>query len=545
MKIENIKLKINEKPALFHDYLFNYEKLDQFFLWNPKRDWKKCIEARLKNYQIRARVKEILVSQNHRWTKSKGTFKNIEKLGSSNTLAVVTGQQVGLFGGPLYSLYKALTTIRLSEKLAKEYSEYHFVPVFWLEAGDNDFAEINRVELLDKTNNPTILSLPEDETDQRSVSLRKIPQEINDLHQSVEEILPHSDFRDEILEAYKNIYSADKFFHDAFAEWLQYLLGERGLVIINATDPEFGNLNKKIFRESIKLNHHLKSEFDLDSQKLLDLGYHNQVVWGGSQTLLFRQDKSKNRKKVETVDGKFSIGENSELVFFTEEQLLSDIENNPDLFTPNVVLRPILQDYLLPTVAYVAGPGEISYSAQLKTLYRRFEIVAPVYYPRVRITLVENKISRLIEKFGFTYQQVFSLRENLAQKYVSGISNAQLGEFLENSTKRIDEIFFSIKKELIKIDPTLKSSVEKTASNIQQVLQKLEQKANQAFERKMSTELSQIEKINNNIFPDSEYQERKLNGLQYLSRYGKDLVDLIYTNIDINDFSHQLFLLES
>jgi len=545
LKITPKKLKIEEKPALFNDYLFNFDKLDQFFFWNPAQDWDSCFEERLKNYQNRSKVKDILISQNQKWTQSKNTFENIEKLGLSNALAIVTGQQVGLFGGPLYSLYKAITTIKLSEKLQEKYPDYHFVPLFWLEAGDNDFAEINRVELLDAANNPVVFSLPVEVKDQRSVSLRKIPEEINTVFQKLEEILPHSDFRDEILETYKKIYSADKFFHDAFAEWLQYLLAERGLVIINAAAPEFGDLNKQIFKKAVQLNKKLKQEFGGVNQELSEKGYHHQITWGEEQTLLFRQDNHKNRKKVEAENEKFTIAENSETVIFTEKEILSDIEQNPALYTPNVALRPILQDFLLPTVAYIAGPGEISYAAQLKPLYQVLEVPSPVFYPRVRITLIENKINRLIDKFNFTYDVIFASRDSLTQKYVSQISNDQLGEFLNRSNNKIDEIFLSIKEELIKIDPTLQSSVEKTAANVQQVVKKLEHKANQAFERKMSTELSQIEKINNNIFPEKDYQERKLNALQYLSRYGKELVDLIYNAVDIEDFSHQLLILDN
>ncbi len=545
MNFTNVKLEIDEKPPLFHDYLFNYEKLAPFFFWNPKQDWKKCIEARLKIYQNRSNAKDILFSQNQKWTQSKNTFKNIDKLGFSNAVAVVTGQQVGLFGGPLYSLYKAITAIKLSEKLREEYPEYHFVPVFWLEVGDNDFAEINRVELLDTANNPVVFSLEANETDQRSISLRKIPEEIKTIHQKFEELLPHSDFRDEILKAYKKIYLDGKFFHDAFAKWLQYLLEDRGLVIINAAAPEFGDLNKQIFKKAVQLNSKLKQEFDSVNQELSKLGYHNQITWGEKQTLLFRQDDHKNRIKIETESGKFYLTTKSESLVFTEKELLSEIEQNPDLFTPKVTLRPILQDYLLPTVAYVAGPGEISYAAQLKPLYQEFEVVSPVFYPRARITLIENKVNRLVDKFNFTYDEIFVYRDSLNQKYVSQISNDQLGEFLNQSTNKIDEIFLSIKEELTKIDPTLQSSVEKTAANVQQVLQKLEQKANQAFERKMNTELSQIEKINNNIFPDRDFQERKINALQYLSRYGKDVVNLIYNSVDIEDFSHQLLILDN
>ena len=545
VKIRNVKLQINEKPVLFHDYLFNYEKVAQFFAWHPQRDWMKCIETRLNNYTNRSNVKEILQNQNLKWTKAKQTFQNIDHLGLTNTVAVVTGQQVGLFGGPLYSLYKAISTIRLAERLQSQYTDFNFVPVFWLEAGDSDFSEINRVELLNEENDPVAFSLPENKEDHRSVYLRKIPIEINSVLQKFIDLLPHSEFRDDILNAYKNIYSSGNYFHDAFADWLQYMLKDHGLVIINAMADEFGRLNKQIYLKAIRLNNQLKQEFDKINQKLTALGYHNQVVWGDKQTLLFRQSEDQNRMKIETEAGKFYLPDNSGKDNFKEKELLADIDQNPNVFTPNVTLRPILQDFLLPTIAYVAGPGEISYAAQLKPLYHAFGMVSPVFYPRVRITLIESKINRLVDKFNFTYDEIFSLRENLRHKYVSHISSQQFGEFWDSSINKIENIFSEIEDELLKIDPTLKSSVEKTVSNVQQVVQKLQYKANQALDNKMNTELRQIEKINKNIFPDGDFQERKLNAVQYLSRYGMDFVNLIFSSVDVFEFSHQLFLLDN
>lgn len=541
--LKNYSIQINESPLLFKDYLYRFNRVAKFFTWDPIHDWEQCIQERLANYKNRERVQSILFKQNQNWTAKDKTFSNIEKFGLPNTVAIATGQQVGLFGGPLYTIYKAMAVVKLTQHLQRQYPDWNFVPIFWMEVGDNDYREINHLSILNMSGKVISLTLPENSDDLRSICLRTIPEEIDLIHQKLIDTLPPSDSRDKILERYRKIYAAGKYFHDAFAEWLHYLLGDYGLVIINSTEANFGELNKIIFKRVIQRHNKIERELESLNRKLNDADYHNQIELAKGQTLLFSQLANKNRAKIEYRNSKFDMGSGENFMSLTEDELLEHIDKHPSQYTPNVALRPILQDFLLPIAAYIAGPGEISYAAQLKPLYEQLDIVEPIYYPRPRITLLENRIVRLIEKFGFSYENIFEHRENLAQHYVTEITNQHLEEILETSKMKIKDVFQEIKKIVTSIEPTLQSSVEKTTGNMEQILQKLINKANQAYERKMETEIQQLNKISINLLPNGHFQERVFNLVQYISKYGSDFIDEIYNIMDVENFSHQLLII--
>jgi bacillithiol biosynthesis cysteine-adding enzyme BshC len=532
--------KIEDKAALFNDYLYDHEKVNQFFQWDPGKEMNQCLDERRSVYQNRERIVQPLLNQNKQWNASQKSLDNIEKLNNERTLAVVTGQQAGILGGPLYTVYKIIHCIKLANNLKTIYKEYDFVPVFWMEVGDSDYQEINHVNYLNSQNELVRLSLPEKEGDKRSIYLRNIPDDINELLKDMENVFPQNDFRDKLLEDLKHIYSPGKSFSNAFAEWLLYLFNDFGLIIIDPTDAEFVQLSRPLFEKAIEKHQIIQESVQENSEQLKRNGYTPQVILSPQQTLLFCRLEDGNRVRLDFDGQKFMTHSSNSEASFTRDFLLGEIEKDPARFTPNVLFRPLVQDWLLPTAVYIGGPGEISYAAQLKNLYDIFGIVAPCFIPRMRLTLIEEKIRNTIDKLEIDTEALFfspeKMIENQVEKYTDPRIKNLITEIQENFSGKMDKL----EKILIEADPTLESSIKKTSQNILDSLQRLENKATSAYERRIQTEINQIKKVQMNLQPNKIPQERVFNIYQYLFKYGPNLILNLYNVLDPGALDHQI-----
>ncbi len=543
MTFRSQSVSIKESPQLFEDYLRNFNNIAPYFRWNPLNDWSSCIKERLHYYNWRKEISEILYQQNLKWNSGPATISNIESLVESNSVAVVTGQQVGIFGGPLYTVYKILSTIKLAQHLNTKFDKWKFIPIFWMEIGDNDYREINHFYFLSMANELVRFELPDQLNDYRSVYLRDIPSDIDIIHEKLEKVSLPSEFRNEILNKLRKNYTQGKSFSTAFAEFLNNNFGKYGLVVMDPTDIQVVNLARPLFEDVLEKSNEVQVEFNDNMQNLIQKGYHVQISLNSFQTLLFMENNNKDRSKILIKGEKVEIVNPKISEKITKQDLSKILSQSPEKFTPNVALRPLLQDYLLPTVAYIAGPSEISYAAQLKPLYELFGIVQPIFYPRVRMTLVENRIQRLIEKFSFGFTQLFQNREKIIEEYIKNITNEDILKEFRAFENQIQVLIKNLKEPLIEMDPTLSGSLEKTEKNMVTSLVKLRDKIDQSVKRKKEIEIGQLNKIILNLFPNKEYQERILNSYYYLIKYGPDFIDHIYDTIDIDDWDHQLIFI--
>ncbi len=541
MKISSVRLC--EPQQLFHDYLYDFDKVKEFYRWNYHDGWQDAFKSRRENYRNRKEVAEILKIQNEAWDAPPAVLRNIEMLGEENTLAIVTGQQTGLGGGPLYTLYKALGAIKLAARLQKQYSGLNFVPVFWMEVNDNDFREIDHFFFLDTKNELVTLQLPEDPDDLRSVYRRTIPAEMTGIVTRMEEISFPSEFRDNILGQIRASFKPGKAFPDAFAAWLLAYLGDRGLVVMNPSDDRLLVLARPLFRQAIEQQPGIMELFNDVNNRLVQKKYSTQITLDEKQTLLFMESDDYARVRLDTADGKFQTRNPRQNNTFSREELLGLVDKEPGRFSPNVALRPLVQDFLLPTAAYVAGPGEISYFAQLAPLYRFFDLVPPVIFPRPRLTLVESKIQRLVNKYGLSFVRLFEEQEKLLQRLIQHYSNEELEDDFSRVQGEIHEALYGLKPLLTEIESGLKSQLDKTAEQIEGAMQKLRQHADQAVKKRVETEIQQLKRIFINLFPDGKYQERVLNLHYYLIKYGPDFIDDLFNIMDISQPDHQLVLI--
>lgn len=532
----NIKL-LPGINSIYVDYLNNHLKVENFFDYdfrniNSFNDMSSYIDT---NYQRNENIVFILKNQNLNLDCSDKTLENIERLATDNTYAIVTGQQAGLFTGPLYTIYKALTSIKLAERL-NEKNIGNFVPIFWIASDDHDFKEIDHIHVINKDNQIETIRYEEDVTVKIPISERKVSTQINAIIQLLESATHDSEFKTNIIKILRESYQPGKSFSEAFGILLTKLLGKYGLIIIDPADGKLKQLGKSVFIKEIS-DKSPSTDQVLESSKLLGSNnYNSQVNLQHGFLNLFYIEKERYSISfkndgyiVNALNQKFNIEEFTELA-----------NQHPEKFSPNVILRPVFQDELLPTVAYIAGPGEVAYYAQLKKVYPIFGKKMPIIFPRKSISIIEKRIARIIRKHELEITDFWTDTEGL----INSIFTNQLPENIRQDINRmlnyISTEFRNIKQNIASIDPTLDKAVENSKGKIDFQINQLEKKIFQAYKRVNDVQRKQIYNAANHIYPNRTLQERQLNIVPFLFKYSFEIIDLLYDALDIENFDHQL-----
>lgn len=524
---------------LYTDYLYNFDNVRPFY----KQDFRNTDSYEDKFKEIAGSTKlhrkllpDILKEQYGNEKISKPTEMNIALLGSEKTIAVVTGQQLSIFGGPLYTIYKTITAIKLSKQLNEKYVEYKFVPVFWLEGDDHDFDEVTSVNLLDKTNSfKTIKYDDGKEEGTNRGSIGKL--EFNENFQSVlDEFiadLRDSDFKEEIAGYIKEFYKVSANFKTAFRLLLNKLFSEYGLVIFDPQDIKIKKLLRPVFQKEIE-NFQKHADFAIQRSAELEETYHAQVKVKPVNLFL---KEGEGRYVVEPDNDGFKL--KNKRIRFSKEEFLTKLENNPEDFSANVLLRPMCQDYILPTGFYIGGPSEIAYFAQVIPFYEYFNIPQPFVFPRASATILEKNILNLLEKYDLKITDILS-DNDLKDSVLSKISEYNTEDGFKTAEEEIKLSMEKLKELINKIDPTLIDNANKSLDRIYQTLSQMKGKVDKAVERKNDTVLNQLDKLKINLYPNNNYQERVFNYTTYAIKYGNDLVKWIYDELSINKFEHQI-----
>lgn len=528
---------------LFLDYLYEFENVAEFYEndFRNKENYLKIFKNISENKgQIPSEVSEIISRQYSNLNPSQLTQKNIKKLSDKKTLAIVTGQQLGILGGPLYTFYKIITTIKLSQFLSERYNDYYFVPVFWLEADDHDFNEVRIVKVIDQSNDLQTIGFKEEieEDDLRqSVGTIDLDSSINNFFEKLNSALLQTDFKVANINKIKNIYKEGRTFKDAFLDIIFNYFDEHGLVIFDPQDTEVKKILKPVFKKEI-------TDFRAHTEKLvlvsatLEELYHAQVKVK-PVNLFLRVDGG--RYSIEPVDNEYRLKRKRKS--FTQDQLLELLENEPNRFSPNVLLRPICQDYLFPTAFYVGGPSEISYFAQIKPLYELYDIPQPVIYPRSSATILEKSISKSLEKYSVLINDIFIDVENIKRKIINSIEESSVDEMFGGITEQIDTSFDQLKEKLIDLDKTIADSSNRYRDKILNNLNELKSKAEKAQQKKYEVTLRQIDRAAVHLFPNSNLQEREINYIYFANKYGEEILKKIFEELQINKFEHQIIKL--
>jgi len=526
---------------LFLDYLYEFENVQDFYKHNfrSKENYLtlfKSISESKKNKPFS--ISPIIQNQYSSFQNaSPKTLRNIVLLDNTNTIAIVTGQQLGVLGGPLYTLYKIITAIRLANQLSERYDEFKFVPVFWLEGDDHDFNEVRSIKLLDSENQITAIGYKEeidDDDAKQSVGSIKFDDSLNDFLNNFDANLRDSDFKQELTNKIRECYSTGKSFKQSFSEMIFWLFDEYGLVIFDPQDSNIKKLLKPVFTKEV-------NDFSLHTQKLIQTSaqleelYHAQVKVK-PVNLFYHTDEG--RYLVEPVDDIFKLRRKRKQ--FTKEEILLEIENSPEKFSPNVLLRPICQDYLLPTGFYIAGPSEIAYFAQVTPLYNFYNVVTPIIFPRSSVSLLEKNVAAGLDKYELTINDIFLGLDQLKEKVISVLSENNIDTAFSDASKEIELTFDRIKENLFAIDKTLADSSSRYREKVLASITELKSKAIKAQDSKHETTIRQLTRLSNLLYPLGNLQEREINFAYFYNKYGRDFIRKIVDEISISEFEHQV-----
>ncbi|UCE20217.1 MAG: bacillithiol biosynthesis cysteine-adding enzyme BshC [Gemmatimonadota bacterium] len=522
---------------LFRDYLFNVQALKDFFAWNPyhPEECRKALEV-VKGYSYpRKKLVEILRRQNKTFGCGEKTLANIDLLSADATLAVITGQQAGLFTGPLLTIYKTLTTIKLAEQLQQNYED-KFVPVFWVVSDDHDFEEVNHIFCVSSDNDVIRVEYtPRGDFDRCPVKSIPIDEHFESVLQKLEGHLPETDFKASIVEMVKMAYTDSRSFADGFSRLLTRLFQDYGLVLVDPLDQELMELTATIFKGEIENPTGSSNRALQVSEQLKERGYPQQINLRAGHLNLFIEIEGR-RCSVSMGSNDFQAEGRS----FTAKDFLDILQSSPEKISPNVVLRPVVRSSILPTAAYIGGPAEISYYAQLKGVFEFFGVPMPIVYPRVRVTLIESKVRRILEKHSVTPEEVFQDAHGVIRNIIEKSLPDTFQIVFHESKSGIDELFGKIRESVLPIDNSLDGLITRSRNRLAHDVDKIEKKAIQAKKKSEETVVQQIHKVRAHLFPQGMQQERILNILPFLILYGPHFIERLYEAIDVNNKHHQI-----
>ncbi|GMR12877.1 MAG: bacillithiol biosynthesis cysteine-adding enzyme BshC [Gemmatimonadota bacterium] len=435
----------------------------------------------------------------------------VEKRG----LVVTTGQQPGLLGGPLYSLYKALTTMSLARALEAELGR-PVLPLFWVASDDHDWAEADHTYAIDSANELRLVQVADPGAKNRPIHRVEFSGELDNALSEFLQILPSTDFSDDYIKLLRHAHDSSATLSSSFQQVMEGLLGPQGLFFTDAANPVVKDRSSAVLLAEVDAG---ESEALLrgTAESLEADGYHVQVHIMEGGVNLFLEGPGGRERLYRDGDGFHLHNSGARL---TREDILARIQEDPSVLSPNVLLRPIVESEVFPVVSYVAGPGEIAYYAQIRGLYESHGMKMPVIHPRHGVTAVEPKIRKVMDKFdvgletlGRPYHEVAS--EIAKDEVPAGVRTA-LGEFRgavgEQSSKLLEAA--------LAIDPTLKGPVTHARNTSFAAIQEAEKKIVQSVKRQNEIALGQLEKAQLHLFPKGKPQERVLNPFYYLFRFG-------------------------
>jgi bacillithiol synthase len=527
--------QIPHTTRLFVDYLSHFNKVQSFFPRSPNLpEWLHDETPTIRyDSERRRRVADVLERQNRSWGASAQTLTNLDRF-RNGACAVVTGQQVGLFGGPLFSIYKALSAVKLaSEATAAGEST---VPVFWLATEDHDLAEVNHTLIPGADGALQSLTVPSHGVPDAPVSSITFGDEIRPIVQSAAELLGTSP----VSEALRDSYRPGETLGSAFARFFASLFADWGVILIDPSDQELQTVVAPLYRSAVEQAAELDDQLLARGAALEKAGYHQQVKVTPSSTLLFTLRNGArvpiHRRSNGSPTVEFVIGEEK----LSKEELLRQIETTSHAFSPNVLLRPVVQDYLLPTLAYVGGAAEVAYFAQAGVVYQvLLGRVTPIL-PRFSATLVESKAQRLLEKYKLPLNEVFQGPEQLREKLAARALPAELQSSFDETRRLLDQSFTEIQAALGKLDPTLVEAATHAGSKMQYQLDQLRARAARAELRQSEVTNRHADLLSQLLFPNKTLQEREIAAVSFLSRYGKEWLADLYNLVSTDCHDHQI-----
>lgn len=534
--------RVPKSSALLVDYLYHFDRLARFYNGSPFDPASfQAVASQLRvSDSTRRDVAKVLARQNRAFGCSQPTLDNIQLLAQPGTFAVVTGQQVGLLSGPAFTLYKALTAVKLAQSLSEQ--GLRAVPVFWLATEDHDLEEVAAVSILNDEYEQVVLRDSGVRPAPRSpVGRVKLSAEIAAALDQLETIVPPSEVRDSLMQDLRECYHPGAAWGEAFGRFMTRLFGRWGVVLLDPLDDAIHRIAAPVYQQAVSQAPALRKTLLERSVALVRAGYHAQVHVTEDSTLLF-VTRDGNRLPLHQRNGEFLL-DDSENISAEDSKALA--ENSPEILSSNVLLRPVVQDTLLPTVAYVAGPSELAYFAQANALYEAFGRPQPVVFPRGAFTLVDRRVRRLMEKYQLSLEDVWHGRENLNRKIAAtGFSQGGAegwSERFDQSEKDLAGLLERLRRDIELLDPTLLDSLKHTEEKIRYQMEHLRGKISRAALQRSDLLGRHEETLLRFLTPRKDLQEREVSGVYFLERAGYSLLDRLLAQVQTRSSDHQEF----
>jgi len=542
LRVETLPFtEIPQQTRLFLDYLRDPLPLRQFYPSAVRyhHELAQRVPEVLSAYRVdRNRVCDALEAMNRRWGAGQATLDNIQLLRESDCIAVVSGQQAGLFTGPLYTIYKALAAVKLAGCLRQR--ETKAVPVFWIAAEDHDFAEVAKAEFIGRDCQLKNVEVTEAlHREGQPVGQVVVDDSIDAVIDELFELLPNSEFADDIKALVKNAWQPGRGYVESFAIMMTSLLGRYGLIFLDPLDPELKKLAAPLYAEAAQRAPEIAAALEKRSSDLESAGYHAQVLATSNSFPLFLHDEQGARHAVVRVEnGKYKAKDVQQE--YTAEELAALALEKPERFSPNVTLRAVVQDYLLPTIAYYGGAAEIAYFAQTAEVYRLLERPATPILPRSSLTIIERHTGRVLERYSLTLKDFFEGLDPVIKRVVEEVLGADTAKLFVKTEENINQELDSLREDLESIDPTLAGALETGRKKINYQLEGLRTRFVRAQMGRDEAAHRQLQRAFDQLYPNKDLQERHINITSLLARHGTYVIEWIFNAINLGSSEHQI-----
>ncbi|HJT27380.1 MAG TPA: bacillithiol biosynthesis cysteine-adding enzyme BshC [Pyrinomonadaceae bacterium] len=545
LRVESLPFDlIPHQSRLFLDYLKDPVALRNFYPSAVRfhHELQQRVPEVLSAYRVdRARVCDALAAMNQRWGAGEATLKNIELLREEDCIAVVSGQQAGLFTGPLYTVYKALSAVKLAGCLQQRNTKA--VPVFWIAAEDHDFAEVAKAELIGRDCQLKSVAVSEAlHREGQPVGHVKLDDSIDAVVDELFELLPASEFAADMKALVKDAWQPGRGYVDSFARMMTALLGRYGLIFLDPLDPALKQLAAPLYSEAARRAPEIATALEQRSAELERTGYHAQVLATANSFPLFLHDEEGRRHAVVRVEhGKYKTKASEQE--YTADELAGLAEEKPERFSPNVTLRAVVQDYLLPTIAYYGGAAEIAYFAQTAEVYRVLERPATPILPRSSLTMIEHHTGRLLGRYDLTLVDFVEGLDPVIKRVVEEHLAADSAKLFADAEQNVNHELDRLRQELQSIDPTLANALETGRKKINYQLDGLKQRFVRAQMTRDEAAHRQLQRAFDQLYPNKDLQERHINITSLLARHGTYVIEWIFNAINLGSNEHQVVYL--
>ena len=521
------------------EYASNFSSLAPLYAGDPaSRDaWAAAIARAQQHPRNREGIAAVLRAQQERRGAPAEARAAADLLTRPETIAVVTGQQAGAFGGPLFTLLKAITALQLARRTAAE----HRVPavaVFWVDAEDHDWEEVRSGTVLDGNLHPRTITLePPEGAGSRPIAALELDGRIETAVDALRAALAQTDFTDWVIDGVRAAWRPGIGMADAFARWLESLLGSAGLVVFESADRAAKPFVADLFARELQFAGRTSALAAAAGQELAARSHQPQVQPQPDSVALFKLDGV--RTPIRRGGEALVVGEQT----FAPSVLAAEAVDHPEGFSPNVLLRPLVQDTLFPTVCYVAGPSELAYLGQLRGVYEHFEVPMPLMYPRATATLIDSATRRFLARYNVRMEDLQPQDESALNRLLESQLPATVEEALADAGTAMRRALERIVEVIPAVDPTLAGAARTTLGKMEHDLRGLHNKVIQAAKKRDETLRRQFSRAQAQIFPLGHPQERTLAVVFFLNRYGPALVERLLEELPVEMGQHWVMTL--